>query len=700
VYLSQQELSAFKNKSDFTRREKKSVVLKALILFTLAAEAKAKIDAAIKASTYHKPLLISLVNSVNTQDADLEVFFKCLEEIASEDIDIGLFNKVKEDLSREFDENPEYEFGSEALHISKERIESLQIKDLRKAVFHTERRGSIEVKKIPENNKELVFKLKSADLPFALMRVGDCGRWVSEKLATYHIEETYDNRSLFTHLDEENNNINILMGSRAFYEGWDSNRPNVMLFINIGRADARKYVIQSIGRGVRIQPIEGKRKRLLPLVKEDNFAAKRMRSRLGSMDVSIIETLFVLGTNRRNVEQILEGVKYETKAAGQIVELDQNPSRAGKSLLIPTYRDWPREISVGELPKFEGDRALLKELFDWIEDDKIVYALCASTSLIGPATIRKAREFLTEGAFMESKSGNAFYQLSRLMNHVNVTLRDLDEFRELADEIVHFKRIQVSLPEEDFDRLMNVISRVRNYKGPSRELELKRQFTRHEIDLDTYTEELKKLSGSHQEEEFSARGSVLKIKNILNHYFVPVIVCDAEKLDYINHVISVKSEREFIEQLEAYTGTQDNQLKNFDWWMFSKLDEHLDEVYIPYYNKTHNKIEHFKPDFIFWLKRGRDYHILFVDPKGTVHTDYQMKVDGYRLIFEKEGKERSFSAYGRNIRVHLFLFTEDRNLLAEGYKRYWFDSIERIIDQLSTKQTPSQLMKTALLSGD
>ena len=28
--------------------------------------------------------------------------------------------------------------------------------------------------------------------------------------------------------------FNILFGSRSFYEGWDSNRPNVMNFINIG----------------------------------------------------------------------------------------------------------------------------------------------------------------------------------------------------------------------------------------------------------------------------------------------------------------------------------------------------------------------------------------------------------------------------------------------------------------------------------
>jgi len=50
--------------------------------------------------------------------------------------------------------------------------------------------------------------------------------------------------------------VNILMGSRSFYEGSDSNRPNVANFINIGvGTDARKFILQSVGRGVRIEPV-------------------------------------------------------------------------------------------------------------------------------------------------------------------------------------------------------------------------------------------------------------------------------------------------------------------------------------------------------------------------------------------------------------------------------------------------------------
>lgn len=66
----------------------------------------------------------------------------------------------------------------------------------------------------------------------------------------------------------------------------------------------------------------------------------------------------------------------------------------------------------------------------------------------------------------------------------------------------------------------------------------------------------------------------------------------------------------------------------------SKIDETLDEVYIPYYRPKTNRTEKLKPDFIFWLKKGNDYTILFIDPKGTEYTDAYRKIDGYSKIFE------------------------------------------------------------------
>lgn len=139
---------------------------------------------------------------------------------------------------------------------------------------------------------------------------------------------------------------------------------------------------------------------------------------------------------------------------------------------------------------------------------------------------------------------------------------------------------------------------------------------------------------------------------------------------------------EFIKHLENYLKKEDNKFNKFEKWCFSKLDESLDEIYIPYYNLQVNGISKFRPDFIFWLKKGNDYFIVFVDPKGIEHTAYENKVDGYKYIFEDNNGKKEFSKDNLKVKVYLFLFTEDVNRLPEGYKQYWFDNFENILEKI------------------
>jgi hypothetical protein len=40
-----------------------------------------------------------------------------------------------------------------------------------------------------------------------------------------------------------------------------------------------------------------------------------------------------------------------------------------------------------------------------------------------------------------------------------------------------------------------------------------------------------------------------------------------------------------------------------DWWLFSKIDEHLDNLYILYYDPENKVIRCFKPDLSFWIQK-------------------------------------------------------------------------------------------------
>ncbi|MEM5875667.1 MAG: restriction endonuclease subunit R, partial [Candidatus Aenigmatarchaeota archaeon] len=113
------------------------------------------------------------------------------------------------------------------------------------------------------------------------------------------------------------------------------------------------------------------------------------------------------------------------------------------------------------------------------------------------------------------------------------------------------------------------------------------------------------------------------------------------------------------------------------------IDENLDDVYIPYYNYEKSQFENFKPDFIFWLKRGSDYYIVFVDPKSTSYRNFEDKVLGYKEIFEEENNPKKFQYKNLNCYIFCFLYTEDEDRVrSSGYKDYWFENFDKVLERL------------------
>jgi hypothetical protein len=164
---------------------------------------------------------------------------------------------------------------------------------------------------------------------------------------------------------------------------------------------------------------------------------------------------------------------------------------------------------------------------------------------------------------------------------------------------------------------------------------------------------------------------------------LPLIVSKNEKIDYIKHIIKTESEVKFIEKLEEYLSKQNNKFSEFDWWMFSKIDESLDEVCIPYYDYEENSLKRFKPDFIFWLRKGNNYFIVFIDPKSYKFTDYENKIFWYKRVFEENDKPKKFQYKNFNCYVCRFLNTKDiDNIRYRSYENYWFDNFDRLFGNL------------------
>jgi hypothetical protein len=291
-----------------------------------------------------------------------------------------------------------------------------------------------------------------------------------------------------------------------------------------------------------------------------------------------------------------------------------------------------------------------------------------SKSLITP---EKYFTFTHNGNFNQPE-----FLISRLSNYFGIKTKEFKEFKLLENEIVHFKRISITSSDKLYEIIPNIKKVKTNDEKKRKVLEqLKLDFKEHK-DLDKYTYQVQQVEKNYKmENEFSLEDKKIKIKYVHNHYYIPIVLSEDEKLNYLTHIIKVPSEVRFLSKLEKYLEDEDNLFKQFDWWMFSKLDETIDKIFIPYYDFDKNSMAEYKPDFIFWLKKGNNYKIIFVDPKGTAFARYQHKIEGFKKIFY--GKE--FTYDNLVINVYLKLFTSDTAQVAKGYREFWFDNINELI---------------------
>lgn len=677
IYVSGEALRSFSRKEDFSPEEKQKILLKIFILLTGLIKAREKVKDKVP---YHKPLLLVLVNSVNTEDSDMELFFRELATISEGEVQDSHFQRARDELIQEL-ENANFQF--ESVRLSREFLDLLReltFEDVLESVFNSKSTGTIEVVQIPQNRQELLFKLKSGDRPFALMKIGDITQWLKEKLEGYEIIERFEDESVFARLNEDED-INILMGSRAFYEGWDSNRPNVIAFINIGKGEeAKKFVLQSIGRGVRIEPFKNVRRRLEILY--GNSQVDRETYRQVGDWATPVESLFVFGTKANNLETILNTLRTQREEEVNIGDLFEiNPEVQGKLLLVPEYEESELMLIDSNrnhpYPLHPEDKELVREFLK-IDDQVLVCMFDANPRVL--AKLKMDFDALVRVEPNARKIGIPKVVLGGLLDYFSKKFYQASGFRELdREDIIHFREIRIS--KSKLNSIREKIERVKAYRDRERlRRELFNRRDRGEITDEEFDREYSKLPQKVETTEG------LIIRYLATHYYIPIVLTQQETIDYIMHVIKTESEREFIEELSEKLDKNPH-LFDCDWWLFSKIDETLDKVYIPYYNETSSGIGKFKPDFIFWFRKGCKYLILFLDPKGTEHAVNYRKIDGYSRLFEENGEPKVF-AYEEEcgkmeVRVMLRFWNKNLHGVPDAYLIYYVADLDKLAEEVN-----------------
>jgi superfamily II DNA or RNA helicase len=669
--VTQQEFKNFnkKNQEEYSEEERKNIVLKSLIALAVVKKAKKEIDS-IKKGMYHNPLMITIANTVNTVDADLKIFFQALAEIAgNREVDISrakgeLLAELRDEKFRAF-EFRSGKVNDYVLNI----LGKITFNDIKKLVFNTTGTGSIEVIEC-EAKDELAFQLSTANgKPFALLKASEAIKWNSNILEGFVTSKDVVSKSFFDDLNSPDSSINILLGSRIFSEGWDSNRPNIVNFINIGVSEAQKFVLQSIGRGVRVEPLPNKRNRFDFLQEKEKLFTVDETQKLSSI-VQAVETFYIFSTNKETIGAILQNItsgseKEEWKKIEGIKKTDIKVE-----LPVPEYED----LEVLNPNKFKIATTELNAVQSYVAEAGSRVLLAEHNIHFKTLKLLKDNSNFVDGALSNQSEASL---LKAIDFHFFTKPKRIKSFRAVTDgasgDINHYLKIKTKLEHAEVKLLHELIEETIEKKYKTRD-EIYRIALEQNWDYTQLQFEFEKFDQQKKAEE-NPRLPEVDRQFLMEHFYNPVLLVNPSYSDLFQNVISADSELDFYRRLISFAKNA-NGMSKYDWWYFSKVVENVDNIKIPYYNSEKGEYSNFYPDFIFWLKQGNKYIITFIDPKGlrqgTENT--RDKVLGFENVFPSG---QTFEFAGQPLEINLWLYNEQHtnDTLLNKYRRWNFDEM-------------------------
>ncbi|EOJ7831671.1 DEAD/DEAH box helicase family protein [Campylobacter upsaliensis] len=481
-----------------------------------------------------------------------------------------------------------------------EKLAKIDSKDLREQIFYAKETSSLECCKIKGNNKELAFKSKNATKPF--------------------------------------------------------------LLLNICSKKAKKYVLQTIGRGVRIESFLNKRKRLNFLKEEMDFNEACLKY------ASALETLFIMASDNKAIGSIIEGLSVNIENR---VLKGFKKTKTLSPLPVPKYKD---RATLHQQYKISAKEAEgLRELMRSYDEDVLIVNRCLYEGF-QYSTLEEIKKFNEGKKSQIQKSGgnedkfDAKRTLKTINSTLNARLKEFDQFEYLKDEIKHYKEMSTSLNEGEVEKI-NVI--IRSVLVAKSEIELEEEVKKSKI---SFKEALKRA----KLDEIQFKENYIISAKLKRHYYNPLIIYNNDDgKSKINFAIIHESEREFLQDLEKNL-QNDAFLKDYE-WCFLKLVEKKDEIYIPYFDEREQKERKFYPDFIFWImcKTSKEFKIFFIDPKGLSREENaKFKINTFKKLFSQ-------NLTYNNEKIEVILRYYNKNAQSDvELKKYTKSSVKELFEEI------------------
>jgi len=232
------------------------------------------------------------------------------------------------------------------------------VSDLRGRLFHASGATGLELVDITSTGGEIGLRAGDSDRFFGVIDVGNDRGFLQLTEQDYPdipITESTFSGSLFKEINQQGSDINVLLGSKKFIEGWSSWRVSTMGLMNIGRGEGPQ-IIQLFGRGVRLLGKNRSLKRSTAMPEEGPHPDA----------LSLLETLSIFGVRAKymatfrdylNDEGIdteeRQTVRIETKVDDRFVGKDLQVVRVNTSRRYEDSEDLALELHGDIVPQLD-----------------------------------------------------------------------------------------------------------------------------------------------------------------------------------------------------------------------------------------------------------------------------------------------------------------------------------------------------------
>jgi hypothetical protein len=510
------------------------------------------------------------------------------------------------------------------------------------------------------------------------------------------------NHSLFANINRSGSDVNVLIGSRKFTEGWNSWRVSTIGLINFAKGEGSQ-AIQMFGRGVRLKGYQG-------LLKRSHALSSSVHSPQVK-HINKLETLTLFGVKANYMAEFkkfleMEGApsndkvtevnlpvvsRYETVKKKRLrvirVRSDKNFKRDARRMLLNV----PEE-------KFKAYLVKNKVSIDCRSKVQTI-DVTFKTTLGAETPVNQMPEeniavldyqYLYD-ELQEYKNEKAYFNLSIQKDILEKILKDKDWYEFIIPrqhlEIDSMQKLQNM---NDFC-LLALKAYVEKYYKFEKERWEDQYLEYAELEEDdnnfikdncyhmsltedvggSYGEELKKfiddataiLNSQHALDSYDSRralGDSLVLFDFRYHLYAPLVCVKKSNLKIQVSPVSMNSdEKLFVDRLESFVATHSHWLKDKSLFLLRNKSK----VGMGFFEAGN-----FYPDYILWIDTEEKQYINFIDPKGLLHfTQHDPKIQFYKKIKELEARLAP-TAGDKRIVLNSFIMSATK---AAQLKQWW-----------------------------